>query len=411
MSNNKYLDSFKSSIAQGFRNLPQDFQDCFWSDVELRVKELIKDLLETALEYEVETIIGTKKYSRSSLKKCYRNGFRTRKKVLTSLGAIENLKKPRIRDIIYESKILGNYQRYCTKFDKAIFNFYLKGMSCRRIRDTFERVFNTYFSHNQVSEMLKKLQEKLDIWRKQNINDIYDALIMDGIWINVKTLPKLIRKTMKKLTKGVILAVMGLKKDGTKKIVGFKLCNSESQSNWEGLLNDLASRGLKLNENAILVHDGCEGLISAIDFVFPYAKTQHCVFHFIKGTIQHIDNKNNYNKVKKDLSAVYKQSKNQNQAIKNIKKFIKKWYYKEPKLIKYINKHFYNTIRYLEYEDKEWQAKIKTTNYLERTFREIGRKIKDVGVFPNIYSAERIVFLQIMELNYKFTGEVPFYVS
>ena len=107
----------------------------------------------------------------------------------------------------------------------------------------------------------------------------------------------------------------------------------------------------------------------------------------------------------------YKQSKNQNQAIKNIKKFIKKWYYKEPKLIKYINKHFYNTIRYLEYEDKEWQAKIKTTNYLERTFREIGRKIKDVGVFPNIYSAERIVFLQIMELNYKFTGEVPFYVS
>lgn len=85
-------------------------------------------------------------------------------------------------------------------------------MSCRRIRDTFERVFNTYFSHNQVSEMLKKLQEKLDIWRKQNINDIYDALIMDGIWINVKTLPKLIRKTMKKLTKGVILAVMGLKK-------------------------------------------------------------------------------------------------------------------------------------------------------------------------------------------------------
>lgn len=66
MSNNKYLDSFKSSIAQGFRNLPQDFQDCFWSDVELRVKELIKDLLETALEYEVETIIGTKKYSRSS---------------------------------------------------------------------------------------------------------------------------------------------------------------------------------------------------------------------------------------------------------------------------------------------------------------------------------------------------------
>lgn len=69
MSNNKYLDSFKSSIAQGFRNFPQDFQDCFWSDVEFRVKELIKDLLETALDYEVDMAIGTEKYSRNSLKK------------------------------------------------------------------------------------------------------------------------------------------------------------------------------------------------------------------------------------------------------------------------------------------------------------------------------------------------------
>lgn len=89
-------------------------------------------------------------------------------------------------------------------------------MSCRRIRDIFELLFNTYFSHNQVSEMLKKLQEKLDLWRKQKINETYDALIIDGIWINVRTLPKIIAKTMKKTTKGVILAVMGIKQDGTK---------------------------------------------------------------------------------------------------------------------------------------------------------------------------------------------------
>lgn len=126
-------------------------------------------------------------------------------------------------------------------------------MSCRRIRDIFELLFNTYFSHNQVSEMLKKLQEKLDLWRKQKINETYDALIIDGIWINVRTLPKIIAKTMKKTTKGVILAVMGIKQDGTKKIIGFKLCNSESQSNWEGLLNDLAERGLKLDSFVFIV--------------------------------------------------------------------------------------------------------------------------------------------------------------
>lgn len=66
------------------------------------------------------------------------------------------------------------------------------------MRDIFERIFNTYFSHNQISEILKKLQEKLDLWRKQKINETYDALIIDGIWINVRTLPKIIAKTMKK---------------------------------------------------------------------------------------------------------------------------------------------------------------------------------------------------------------------
>ena len=197
-----YLYSLKSSIAQGFRNFPQDFQDCFWSDVEFRVKEIIKELLETALNYEVDMVIGCEKYERSSLKKGYRNGYRVRKKVLTTLGAIENFKKPRIKGIIYESKILAGYQRRCKNFDKAILTYYVKGTSCRRIRDIFARIFKTSFSHNQISEILKKLEDKLNEWREQEINETYDALIIDGIWINIRTLPKIIRKTMKKLTKG-----------------------------------------------------------------------------------------------------------------------------------------------------------------------------------------------------------------
>jgi len=408
--NKKYLEFPSTSIAQAYRFLPQDFQDDFWSDLDLKAKEFYKYALEVGLEYEVDELLGASKYERANERKGVRNGYRKRKVIHTTIGVISNFKVPRVEDIIYESRILLPYVRRTTKFDEAILTMYVKGQSTRRIRDSFKRIFGNKFSHATVSAILQKLQEKLDIWRKRTINKEYFALVMDGIWLNLRTVPKYIKKLDKKSTKGVILTVMGITRDGEKEIIGFKFAYSEKTENWEGLLLDLVERGLKVTTDGIIIRDDCPGLKDAIDLVFPYTKQQSCVFHFIAGSVRHLKHIKNAKKVKKDLSYVYRTSKNQKEAIKLMGGVCRKWAKREPDLIKYINKHFKDTIIYLEYPEK-WHKKLKTTNHIERAFRQINRKLYDVGVFPNFYSAERIFFLEILELNYKLTGEAPFYVN
>lgn len=409
--NNKYLKFPSVSIAQAFKDLPQDFKDCFWDAFENEAKNFIKEALEICLDYEAEDIIGAKKYERSIRRQGERNGYRIRKVLHTAIfGKIKDFKVPRVKGVIYKSNILEPYKRRTSKFDKGILTFYVTGQSTRRIRDAFSRVFGNTFSHTTVSEILKKLEEKLNIWRKRRIDKRYYALILDGIWLNVRTVPKYIKKLEKNTTKGVILTAMGITENGEKEIIGFKFAHSEKEEIWEGLLLDLVERGLQIAEDGIIVRDDCPGLKSAIDLTFPYIKQQYCLFHFIAGSINHLKHIKYAKEIKKDLSSIYELSKNQKTAIKLLRNICYKWKDKEPNLIKYIDNHFYQTITYLQYPE-HWHSAIKTTNYLERAFRQINRKIYDVGVFPNFCSAERIFFLEILELNYKLTKEKPFYVS
>lgn len=409
--NKKYLKFPSTSITQGYELLPQDFKDCFWTDLELKTKEFMKYALELGLEYEIDEVLGARRYERNEKRLGVRNGYRTRKVIWTSLfGKITDFSVPRAKGVIFKSRILQPYKRRTTKFDEGVLTFYVTGQSTRRIRDAFRRVFGNNFSHSTVSTILQKLQEKLNIWRQKRIDKKYYALVLDGVWLNVRTTPKYIKKLDKKTTKGVILTAMGITEEGKKEIVGFKFAYSEKTELWEGLLLDLVNRGLQLKENGIIVRDDCPGLKAAIDLVFPYIKQQHCVFHFISGSLSHLKHIKHAKEVKKDLSLVYKLSKNKKTAIKLIKNFYVKWRYIEPKLIKYINKHFSETIVYLEYP-VNFHSAIKTTNYLERSFKQINRKIYDVGIFPNFYSCERIFFLEVLELNYKLTKEKPFYVS
>ncbi len=104
-------------------------------------------------------------------------------------------------------------------------------LKTRRIKNAFSRVFGNSFSHTTVSAILQKLQQKLDIWRNTKIEKQYFAIVLDGIWLNLRTVPKYIKNLNKKTTKGVILTVMGITEDRKKEIIGFKFAYSESTEN------------------------------------------------------------------------------------------------------------------------------------------------------------------------------------
>lgn len=392
--------------------IPQDFYDDFWSDAELKSKEYVKDLLQTALAYEAGEHVNRKWYERGGENIIYRNGTRKRKSLITHLfGEITDFGIPRFRNVIFKSKILVRYSRRTREFDNAILTMYINGQSCRRVKRTLKKLFKLDLSPASVSAVLQAAQDKLDEWRKKRIDRTYIALLLDGVHINLRVGLKSLKprkNTKENSTSGVIITAMGIRKNGAKEILGFKICAGESRDECYGLLMDLYNRGFRLEAGAPIIHDGAEGLAVAATEVFPFNPHQLCVFHFIQGINKYAVSKEQSEEIQKELSAIYAMYIEQKDAVRAFEKLVKRLRLINLEAAVYINRHFILTLTYLTYQ-RSLHESFKTTNYLERTFREINRKLYDVGVFPNLRSAERIFFLQVIELNSKETGELAYY--
>lgn len=392
--------------------VPQEFYEDFWSDTELKMKEYIKEILQTALAYEASEHVNRGWYERGGDNIIYRNGTRKRKSLITHFfGEITDFKIPRFRNAIFESKILVRYSRRTREFENAILTMYINGQSCRRVKRTLKKLFKLDLSAASISAVLQTAQNKLDQWRKNRIDRTYSALLLDGVHINLRVGLKSLKQrknTKEKPTSGVVIVAMGIRSDGAKEILGFKIAAGESKDECYGLLMDLYERGMRLEAGAPIIHDGSAGLSVGATEVFPYNPHQLCVFHFIQGINKHASSKESAEKIQKEVSAIYNIYLRQKDAIQAFEKLTKRLWETEPSVSIYIKDHYILTLTYLNYQRSLHEA-FKTTNYLERKFREINRKLFDVGVFPNLRSAERIIFLQIIELNAKETGELPFY--
>jgi transposase-like protein len=409
------LELSKVSVAEKYRVLPQDFKDCFWSDAELKLKDFKKNLLESCLEAEAEELSGATWHERTKDRVAFRNGYRVRKNLKAhGFGDISNFKIPRLRGVVYESKILVKYQRRTTKFDNDILKMYVTQPSTRGIKRIVKQLFGSDVSHSTVSTVLQKTQEKLDEWRRKKLTKEYEALVLDGLYIRLRTIPttfknrRIYGRYSGRDSQAVILAVMGITATGTKEILGFKICRGESERDWFGLLNNLLERGLKLKQDGVIISDGAPSISGAVDSLFAFHKKQLCTFHFIHGVSNHIDTLETCKQAQQDLSMVYNSAPNVKTAEKMFWELISRWKKKEPSFARYVRMNFPATLTYFSFPYEKHEA-YNTTNYLERTFKEFNRKTYDVGVFPNLYSAERIVFLLVLERNLATTGENPFY--
>ena len=409
------LDFAQVSVAEKYRVLPEDFKDCFWTDAELRFKEYKKTFLESCLEAEAESIAKASWHEKTKDRVAYRNGYRVRKSLKThGLGDITDFRVPRLRGVLYESKILVKYQRRSIKFDYDLMKLYVTQTSTRGIKRIVKQLFGTSISPTTVSAALHKVQEKLNEWRKRTLTKEYEALLLDGLYINLRTIPKAIKnvikysKSKRRDTQGVILAVMGITAEGAKEIIGFNICQSESEANWYGIINDLLNRGLNLKQDGVIIHDGLRAIASVVDSLFTYHKKQLCVFHFIQGIAEYSRNREERKEAQQGLSQIYDLSPNARTAEKLFWSYIGTWRQRNPSIARYVRAHFTATLTYFFFPTEKHEA-YRTTNYLERTFKEFNRKTYDIGVFPNVQSAERIVFLLVLERNMATTGENPFY--
>ena len=387
--NNQYLNSF---IKDG-------------------VKEFMKSFLETILQEEIKIFIGRDKYERKkSAVLRYRNGTRQRNYLTLQAGMLK-LSIPRCRGYHFSSVLLNKRSITQRDLEEVIIQIWSEGSSYRDLQNLIKKIYGEYFCLKKFHTMIKSLDEYVDHYHNREIKNEYDCIFIDGLEISIKGLPKKYHKEYyrAKRKNAVKLAVLGQRREGQKiikEIIDYKIALCEDEFGYTELLRSLKNRGLTSDKIKIVIHDGEASISKALKNVYGKDKIQEqrCMIHRLRNILGCLRNKQNKEQINKDVWAVYS-SNTKEEFYRNQLIIFDKWKFKEPEAMEIFNKKDEKLLTKYNFEIHIHKS-IHSNNTIERYFREIRRRIKAIGAFENIQSADRLLFLIIEYLNQR-RGSIP----
>ncbi len=372
-------------LAERWSQVKEDF----WGDLKKEQSIALNRLLTTMMEIEVQDLIGSNRWEHNYNRTNYRNGYRYRS-LLTSFGYLAELKVPRVREGGIEFKCLKAYKRRTQDIDNMILEMFLSGVATRKVQEVLEPLYGPRcVSATVVSRITKSLNSYVNKYHSRKLDDDYLYLIVDGVYFNVKN------PIWKK--RRCVLVAYGIKSNGQRELIDFQLAPyGESQTAWENFLYRLYYRGLEGKNLRLIVRDGNKGLKNALSNVFPFVKQQLCWVHKLK---------NVSNKLPKKLQNVCIQqardiynANNYQEALKTFKHWAKVWKPVAPRAVECLNDDIFDLLNFFN-EPKSLWTKLRTTNIIERSFREVRRRTRPMSCFQNSDSIQRIIYAIFYKLN------------
>lgn len=369
----------------------------FWADANIYLRKLTKSLIEDTLDEEMIQYMQTQPYQRTgkSNRLDYRNGHYYRN-LDTTLGPVEHIAVPRSRQGLFRTSVFERYQRRQEAVNTAVCNVFLRGISTRDVAEALKPLLNTTLSASAVSRITKKLNPLVKEFHQRTLLDEYQFLFLDGIAISVKG--------SLKAKKILILVAYGITIFGKKELIAFRIANAESNSACEGFLNNLFNRGLEGKNLKMIVTDGSKGFAHAIEIVYPHAKHQRCWVHKLRNTTKHLK-KVDIKTFKIDARNIYNASTHR-EAVAAFKILRKHWLNVAPEAVNCLERDMDELLAFLTLPIKEQfrvfiRRQIRTTNIIERSFREVRRRTRPMGCFTNYDSVSRIIYAIFNRLNSK----------
>lgn len=374
-------------LKEWWQEIKENREEDFWANTRTYMKQVLKKLMESTMKGEVEAYTRSRWHERNEDKIDYRNGFRYRR-FLTHEGPIENLKVPRLRKSKFRTKVFKNYQARQEAVDQAIRDVFICGVSTRRVGEALSALLDAPVSAGTVSNVTKALDKEVKKFHRQKLTDEYQYLILDGIHLKIKGVLK--------GKKRVVLVVYGITVMGQRKLIGFRVVGVESEAKWEQFLTDLYNRGLIGKELKLITTDGCKGLHRALDIVYPEIPRQACWVHKLRNVSNYLPKKHQKECIK-EARKIYL-ADNKKEAVRIYKAWAKKWARIKPEAVRCIERELDELLAFLDCP-KEHQVKIRTTNVIERSFREVRRRVRTMNCFTNQPSCERIIYSIFNHLN------------
>ena len=324
-----------------------------------------------------------------------RNGGYSRH-LLTELGDIE-LSVPRTRQY-NPNEVIRAYARRSGDVDRMILACFVLGVSTRKVAEALLPVLGRPVSASTVSEVAKTLDDAVATFHRRPLASRYQALMFDGVVLS--------RKTGAGAVKRPVLVALGIRPDGRKEIIDYRLAASESAAEWERFLTDLFKRGLTGEGLDMICVDGGKGLLAALPVVLPNIPVQRCWAHKMRNLLNAVRVKDQ-SRVKKDLHAVMN-AKNLFQARKAACSFANQWNGIYPKVVQSLRNDLDELLTCFRYATLDQRKRVRTTNAIERRFREVRRRTRPMGVFQDKTSMDRILFAVFLRENKSQGANTPF---
>lgn len=256
---------------------------------------------------------------------------------------------------------------------------YLTGVSVRRVEDITEALWGSKVSPATISELNKKAYVHIEEWRNRPLQGNYPYIYVDGIY--------LCRNWGGEYENVAVLVAIAVNEDGYREVLGAAEGMKEDKASWKNSFQWLKGRGL--SGVKLIVGDKCLGMLEAVDEVFPDAQYQRCVVHFYRNVFS-IVSKSKVKHVAKMLKAIHAQEskKAAREKIKAVVAELKELKLKEA--AKKVEEGIEETLTYFSFPSEHW-TRIRTNNAIERLNREIRRRTRVVGCFPDGNSALMLV--------------------
>jgi putative transposase len=362
-------------------------QNPFSDLLENTMQSFLKEKIETLLKEEIRNYLGVEHAEESNS----RNGFYSRSWE-TRHGVIPDLQVPRDRKSHFQTELFEPYQRREAWLEDTIIHMYKGGMSTRDIASFIEKMFGSQYSPTTISNITGTVLEDIAVWQKRPLAKRYSVIYLDGMYVKLK------RQTV---ASEVIYIAMGIDEAGHREILSFSIGGKESSNGWRDVLRDLYQRGAK--EVLLGVFDGLAGLEEAFRETYPQADVQRCITHKMRNTLPKIRDKDKTAFVT-DLKTVYN-ALDRDVALANFDVVKQTWGKLYPKEIESWESQLSVLLRFYDYPPMIWYA-IYTSNPIERTNKEIRKRLKPMNSLTNMDAAEKIVYLEAVGYNERWNDRV-----
>jgi putative transposase len=327
-----------------------------------------------------------------------RNGY-YRRHLLTELGDIE-LNVPRTRHYS-PVEVLRAYARRTREIDRVILAGFVLGLSTRKVGEALLALLGRAVSAATVSQVAKTLDAAVAAFHRRPLQSRYKALMLDGVVLARKTGAGALRRP--------VLVALGLRPDGKKEIIDFRLAGSESAAEWEQFLADLYRRGLTGEGLDMICVDGGSGLLAALPSVFHGIPVQRCWAHKIRNVLDKV-RKADQPKVKRALHKIMTAA-NAPAARTAARRFTHRFENRYPAAVACLRNDLDELLTCFRYKTEAERRAVRTTNAVERRFREVRRRTRPMGTFQDKTSMDRILFAVFTHENKSQGVSTPFLLT